>query len=125
MQMQFQRQRRGTGFDQFLAHHRPDIVDAPDKLTRIIRWAALWDAPVDNHPHAVIRPDADRIDRLGEIIDYATDETMNQRTVAAACRRLGNDVNTKRRSVELSRSDIDAHPEGWRIKRRAERFGYA
>jgi hypothetical protein len=125
MQMDFQRRKQGTVFDRFLARHRPDIVEADDKLTRIIRWVALWDAPIDNYAHRVIRPDIDRIDQLGEAVEYATGLAPMAGRIARVCHQLGNTVNTKQRSVEITRNDIDNHPEGWRIKRRSERFGYA
>lgn len=125
MQMDFQRRKHGTAFDQFLTAHRPDIVEPEDKLSRIIRWVAKWDEPMDNVPHAVIRPDIDPLDRLGEVFEYATGNYLSQGRVASVCRELGNQVNTKQATVTIGREEIDAHPEGWRIRKRAERFGYA
>lgn len=124
MQMEFQKEKRGTAFDRFLADHRPDIVEPEDKLTRIIRWVASWDDPVGAIPHTVIRPDIDPIHRLGEVVEYATGETVSQRRMAVACRKLGSNINTKRRSVSVTIDDVKNHPEGWKIRRRAERFGY-
>lgn len=124
MQMDFQNRRRGSVFDQFLAEHRPDIVDAPDKLTRMIRWAATWDAPMNEYPHIVLRPDVDPLDRLGEVFEYATGAVGTHGFIARVCSQLGNTVNTKERTVPIDRAMIDAHPEGWRIKERAGRFGY-
>lgn len=124
MQMGFQRTKRGSVFDRFLATHRPDIVAPDDKLTRMILWATTWDAPMDQLPHKVIRPDADPLDRLGEVVDYATDKWVPQGVIARVCRQLGSNVNTKERTVAVTRDDIERHPEGWRIQERAERFGY-
>jgi hypothetical protein len=126
MQMDFQQRPGATSFDRFMEQHRPDIADAPDKLTRIIRWVALWDSPLDQTPHKVIRPDADALDRLGEVVEYATGISVSQEHTAHACAQLGSKVNTKAvRRNPTTREDIDGHPEGWRIRERAERFGYA
>lgn len=124
MQMDFQRRRRGSTFDSYLAEHRPDIVEPEDKLTRIIRWACMWDEPMNEVPHRVLRPDVDPLDRLGEVVEYATGAVAGYGHVARVCTKLGNAVNTKTRTVPIDRAMIDAHPEGWRVKERAGRFGY-
>lgn len=124
MQMEFQQRKCGTEFDRFLMLHRPDIVEPHDKLGRIIRWVSMWDAPMDALPHRVIRPDTDPLDRLGELVEYATGEIVSHTRVVRVCAELGDRVNTKTRTVSITREDIDAHPEGWRIKQRAKRFGY-
>lgn len=124
MQMEFQRHKRGTEFDRFLATHRPDIVEPEDKLTRIIRWVALWDMHMDSTPHMVVRPDIDPLDRLGEVFEYATGVWVAHGRIARVCADLGKQINTKQTTVTIGREEIDAHPEGWRIRKRAERFGY-
>lgn len=125
MQLDFQEYRTETDFDRFLAKHRPDIVEPDDKLSRIIRWVADWDAPLDQVPHTVIRPDADPLDRLGEIVEYATGALVMHGRVTRACAELGDAVNTKPRTRPVvTRDDIMRHPEGWKIRERAERFGY-
>jgi len=125
MQLDFQEQRDATPYDRFLCEHRPDIVEPDDKLGRIIRWVTMWDAPMNDYRHEVIRPDADRLDRLGEVIEYATGATATMGRTARVCGVLGNAVNTKRRTrPETTRAQIDAHPEGWRVRKRAEFYHY-
>jgi hypothetical protein len=126
MQMDFQQRPGKTSFDRFMEEHRPDIAASADKLTRIIRWVAMWDSPVDEIPHEVIRPDVDTLDRLGEVVEYVTGVSVPQEYTARVCHQLGSKINTKTvRKDPTTRKDIDGHPEGWRIRERAERFGYA
>lgn len=126
MQMDFQQQRRATPFDRFLARHRPDIVRPADKLTRSIRYVASWDRPLDDLAHVIIQPDTHGADQLQSVVEYATGVRVACDRIDAAMSALGTKVNTKpRRRPGVTRADINAHPEGWKIQQRAERFGYA
>lgn len=125
MQLEFQREPGHTPFDRFLEQHAAHIVDAPDKLTRMIRWVSLWDAPLWHRRRLVIRPDVDDDEQLRGVVRRATGVEFAPWRIAEARRTVGDRVNHKRRSSQVTRDDIDSHPEGWRIRRRAEHYGYA
>lgn len=124
MQMQFQKQKRRTHYDEFLAHHRPDIVEPGDKLGRMIRWACTWDKGLNDVDHMVIAPDKDSPKRLQEVVKYATGEHVSLYDIVQVRNELGSKVNTKPRRVKLDFSAMRRHKEAWRLKRRARKFGY-
>lgn len=126
MQLDFQVGRVGNDHDAFLIKHGPSFITEPDdKLTRAIRWVTTWDYPLDDIDHHVIKTDVDTSVELVDAIVYVTGDDVRFDDVQWAMNRVGTKVNTKRRTHPvISHRDIDAHPEGWRVRRRAERFGY-
>lgn len=124
MQLTMQNEKMGTPFDQFLAEYGPEIVAPDDKLGRIIRWVTMWDAPIDDHPHRVIRPDTDIPEDLRRTVHYATGSDMSLHAVTRVKRQLGDRINARKRKVGVTRQQINRHPDGWRVRERAERFGY-
>lgn len=124
MQLNMQNEKRGTPFDTFLADHSPEIVEPNDKLGRIIRWVTMWDAPIDDRPHRVIRPDTDTSKDLQRIVTYATGSGMSIHAIDRVKRQLGDKINARKRTVGITRQQIKRHPDGWRVQERAKRFGY-
>lgn len=125
MRMSFQDRPTRSVHDQFVARHRPDIVRPDDKLGRAIRWVATWDHPLDDRECHVWRTDVDSSRRVSVVASHLWRLRISTARVERARRRVGR-VNQARRPWRrvLSDQDIDAHPEGALIRRRAERFGY-
>lgn len=111
-----------TPHERFVAEQRPWIVEGEDHLARVIRWVATWDEPLANHPHMVLQPDRQTAPQLAAVVGYATGATPGVRHMRRVIAAVGT-VHASHRPV-LSAEQIDAHPEGWRIRQRAQRWGY-
>ncbi len=110
-------------YEAYVHTHRPDITAAPDHLGRAIRWATQWDAPLDNHPHAVLRVDAADPDHTADAIEWATGFRPTTVDIAHAVAHVGTRVNAGPRTADV-RTRIDAHPDGHLMTDRAKQWGY-
>lgn len=108
----------------YVAEHRPDITAPGDHLGRAIRWAALWDTPLDDARHAVIAVDAATLAATAGAVAYATGASPGTAALADVLHKLGSRINAGPRSGDV-RAAVDAHPDGRLIADRAERWGYA
>lgn len=98
IKVEFLKERKGTRYEVFVGKHNPFIVKGSDHLTRAIRYAALWDLGIEKFDsHYYIQPDKEPTEKVHV---------------------------TKSSIVPPSVEKLDSHPEGWRIRERAERWGY-
>jgi hypothetical protein len=113
----------GDDYDEFVLHHRPEIIKPWDYLGRTIRYVALWDEPLEGHN--LMRVDANTHVTTGAARN-ATGARLSRSDVGQARAALGNKVNASFRDASVpSLREIEAHPDGHLIRMRAERFGYA
>jgi hypothetical protein len=116
---------RGDHYDEFVRHHRPDIVSPWDHLGRAIRYVALWDEPLAAANVLQVEGNTYRTTRA---VRQATGERVSRRAVSRAREQVGTVVNAKSVDQWLdipTRHEIDADPDGILIRIRAEQFGYA
>jgi len=116
---------RGDAYDEFVASHRPDIVEPSSHLGRAIRYVALWDEPLEGCN--LMRVDANTHRTTGAARN-ATGARLSRSDVGRVRAALGTEVNAEpanRWFVAPSREEIAADPDGYLIWDRAERFGYA
>lgn len=110
----------------FVHRHRPDITIPSDRLGRAIRWAALWDEPMEIRGDYILHVEADAL-TVQRAVGFLTDSTSPLQQVRKVMDALGTRVNHNSpalRSNGPTREDIDNHPDGALIRARAERFGY-
>lgn len=107
----------------FVGLYRPDIAAGRDHLARAIRYAALWDEPMDDREHWFLRIETSNMAHAAE---YLTGERLPDEVVQDALVLLGTSINTpteprERPSVE----QILEHPDNALLRRRLETAGYA
>lgn len=114
-------------YEAYVARHRPSITEAPDHLGRAIRWAVLWDENVPSWPHRLLRvddaDDPDLVEHTAAVL-YATGTRPDPAILRGALKQLGRKVNAGPGTESPTRDVIDAHREGWRVRQRAEHYGY-
>ena len=128
MQLDFQvgRPDIGNEHDAFLVRHSSFITEPDDKLARAIRWVATWDYALGDIDHEMMFVDRVSAREVTAVVRKMTgDASITERDVRWAVQQVGTNVNHKRRTRPVvTHRDIDAHHEGWRVRRRAEFFGY-
>lgn len=119
--------RAPTVYDQFVARHRPWIVDSGDHLTRAIRWVSTWDEPIDDYAHVVVQIDSpDVIDHVRAAVRVATGLDFTAERVGGVAARLGRVNAARAPDVHVPTiQEIYESPEGWRVRDRAKKWGYA
>lgn len=112
-------------FARYVRSFRPTITRPADHLTRVIRWVALWDSPLDDLGHVVLRSDGG-LDQTMNGVTHATRYLHAPGMIADAMVLVGNRVNTCREGEPdpVSREWLATHPDYALIRKRAERFGY-
>lgn len=117
-------------YDQYIEHHRPDIVQASDHLGRVIRWAALWDESMDDRLPLLRTRDYDDWRHVGSVegaVWHATGEMPPRDQVGGALRLAGSRTNSKPEERWVTCPTIEqimAHPDGALIAARASKYGY-
>lgn len=118
-------------YDEFVAHHRPDIAEPVDPLDRWIRHVARWDAPADAYPHRVrLRvEDAGDPARVADVVEFATGQRPNESAVACVVARLGTRVNTHApshygRDREVAWERVLSRADGWELAAASDKYGY-
>lgn len=112
-------------YARYVRAFRPSITSPGDHLTRVIRWVALWDSPLDGLGHTVLRSDGG-LEHQASAVDFATRTLHDRGMIANAMVLVGNRVNTSRAGEPdpVSREWLATHPDYALIRKRAERFGY-
>lgn len=112
-------------FARYVRSFRPMITSPRDHLTRVIRWVALWDSPLDDLGHTVLRSDGG-LEHQASAVDFATRTLHARGMIADAMVLVGNRVNSCREGEPdpVSREWLATHPDYALIRKRAERFGY-
>lgn len=111
----------------FVHRHRPDITAPGDRLGRAIRWAALWDEPMQQRGDELLRVESGVLHVL-KAVQFATGRSPEAQSVKRAMTKLGTRVNHNSPALRAggpTREDIDAHPDGHLIRERAEKFWYS
>lgn len=112
-------------YGMFVRRHYSQILEPPDAVGRAIRWATMWDWTLDMVPHRVLRSDAPfDSPQFVSAITYATGQSPDPAKVREILERTGRRVNAGNRLGRPTREQILRHPEGWRVEKRAEEFGY-
>lgn len=116
-------------YERYVATHRPHITHPADHLGRVIRWVSEWDDNFDHHKFPTLKVDQASTEDVSDMVWEATGAIHAEASIAAAIGHVGNGVNANPiaqiRSVHApSRAEIDTHPEGGLVRRRAEEFGY-
>lgn len=107
------------GYEHFAHRHRPETVKGSSHLERAIRWAGLWDEPVDDREHFTFHIDRyDHQDILNMLhyLEYTDTHAVN---LPSLNRRI-NAGPPKTTWIY----EILTHPVGHLVDHRAERFGY-
>lgn len=115
-------------YEQYTLKHCPLIGYGNGHLSRAIRWVDFWDRPLDWRAHETLFCNDPATGLVNSVL-HATGEEMSISKVLAVMDEIGTRTNTNvaypiGRHIP-TREEIDAHPEGARVRRRAERFGYA
>jgi hypothetical protein len=112
-------------FARYVRSFRPSITRPADHLTRVIRYVALWDDPLDDLGHTVLKSDGG-LEHQASAVDVATRTLHARGMIADAMVLVGNRVNTSREGEPdpVSLEWLATHPDYALIRRRAERFGY-
>lgn len=110
----------------YAAKHCMGINGARDHLGRAIRWATLWDTPLNVRPHQILRTGD-----LKSVLDayrYATGGKPPRMPVQDAMNQIGQKVNTNNPHTRFrtpDRKEINDHPDGGLLRHRATRYGYS
>lgn len=107
-------------FERYVERHRPDIAVGATHLSRVIRWAALWDEPLSDVDHYVLQVETDNVARA---VEYATGDRLPDEVVQDALVLVGHDVNT----TPGPRPTLDSilnHRDAVLLAERARRVGY-
>jgi len=112
-------------FARYVRSWRPALTTPRDHLSRVIRYVALWDSPLDDLGHSVIRADGGAA-HLQNAVYHATRTLLNRGVVAQAMVAVGSRTNTAREGKPdpVSLDWLATHPDYALIRERAERFGY-
>lgn len=118
-------------FSAYVALHRPDIAAGQDHLGRVIRWAALWDEPMDGRAYWPLRVGGSLLSTVGAVYYVASlggalgdfDAPLVS-TVKEAVADLGTSINAPTEPRERPTLEVIlAHPDAALLVRRAERVG--
>lgn len=107
----------------YALQHCPVIGEARDWLGRVIRWAALWDAPLVHVPHRTIYLEAPHLAELRRLGRETITPSMVGKAMALVGRPNANDAGT-RLFPRPTIADLYEHPDGHLLIDRAERYGY-
>lgn len=112
-------------YEQYALKHCPPLRDAKDQLGYVIRWVALWDVPLVNHQHRILQADGSYVGQ-SKAIFYATGKHVGKTRLEQTLVKLGTKTNTNLGPAkrEVTRQEINSHPDGWMLRERAEKFGY-
>lgn len=110
-------------YEKYVSRFRPDITSADSHLGRVIRWVTLWDQPLDDVAHTLLRtgnPDT-------EVIRAAIGAELSEKFLQATVTSLGSKVNTNvgQWTPRPARATMDAHPDGALLVERSVRFGFS
>jgi hypothetical protein len=110
-------------YAQFVRSCRPAITRPDNHLGRVIRWVALWDSPVDDVDHFLLRVEGSKQWKAAR---YATKQQVSVFAVVAALDDLGTSINTnfEQKAPIPTREQINEHPDSALLRARAGRFGY-
>jgi hypothetical protein len=119
-------------FDVYVETHRPDITQGTrDHLGRAIRYAALWDEPMDDRTPLLRAGHFDESARIGSVVGAVWEVTREVEVldgVRDALVLVGSQTNTtpyESRPVPAPTIEqIMAHPDGALIAARADKYGY-
>lgn len=112
-------------YEQYALKYCPPIRDGEDQLGRAIRWAALWDVPIQRVQHRILRADGVDVDARRSI-EYAVGKYIGLVTLEQMLVKVGAQANTNLGPAkrEVTRQEINNHSDGWMLRERAEQFGY-
>src|SRR3546814_10200369 len=112
-------------YARYVRSFRPTITQPRDHLTRVIRYVALWDDPLDDLGHTVLKSDGG-LEQTASAVDLATRTLHARGMIADAMVLVGNRVNSCREGEPdpVSLEWLATHPDYALIRRRTERFGY-
>jgi hypothetical protein len=114
-------------YEKYAIRHCQGLGNGRGHLGRVIRWVALWDSPLmDYRVHGLRAEWGTRDVRLA--VRRATgDRGILDERVSTVLHTLGKKTNTSplfSHTQYVTREQIDAHPDGSMIRRRAKKFGY-
>lgn len=106
----------------YIGRHRPDVVQADDRLGRILRYVATWDdIPTD----LTLYVDRDDSETVADAYEALTGRRPARNPLDVMF-RLGKNTNTHNGpNSTITWQDIEAHPDGGPVIEKAVQHAYA